>query len=255
MANLSGNATITTGGFDALNNSAISISDSVEINGASSTNDNSTVNWSGGSFVAGSSSFNMLDTSMTTITGGTFTCNQLSGGCLRAFDSSSLTIFDAVINGGGSSVTGIGNGPAKTQPQITIHGGTYSEGLQAHDGTLMDIFGGDFDNILSDGGGAWPSTITIFGSNFLATCDHSLSLPTQCDDGEVVVNGFGVIDINFGGTITGTLSDGMPLNITEAFVRGFTNNRIILAPVPIPAAVWLFGSAIGLLGWMRRRQN
>jgi len=25
------------------------------------------------------------------------------------------------------------------------------------------------------------------------------------------------------------------------------------SPVPVPAAVWLFGSAVGLLGWMRRR--
>jgi hypothetical protein len=25
------------------------------------------------------------------------------------------------------------------------------------------------------------------------------------------------------------------------------------APVPVPAAVWLFGSALGLLGWVRRR--
>jgi hypothetical protein len=28
-----------------------------------------------------------------------------------------------------------------------------------------------------------------------------------------------------------------------------------ITAVPVPAAVWLFGSALGLLGWMRRRQN
>lgn len=26
-----------------------------------------------------------------------------------------------------------------------------------------------------------------------------------------------------------------------------------IAPIPVPAAVWLFGSALGMLGWMRRR--
>jgi len=40
-------------------------------------------------------------------------------------------------------------------------------------------------------------------------------------------------------------------------VFGFSSHRevreLILATVPIPAAVWLFGSALGLLGWMRHK--
>ena len=31
--------------------------------------------------------------------------------------------------------------------------------------------------------------------------------------------------------------------------------NVSLAPVPVPAAVWLFGSALGLLGWIKRRKT
>jgi len=38
---------------------------------------------------------------------------------------------------------------------------------------------------------------------------------------------------------------------------GFAFNNFspttVASPVPVPAAVWLFGSALGLLGWMRRK--
>ena len=32
-----------------------------------------------------------------------------------------------------------------------------------------------------------------------------------------------------------------------------TSGPVVLPPVPVPAAAWLFGSALGLLGWVRRR--
>jgi len=35
----------------------------------------------------------------------------------------------------------------------------------------------------------------------------------------------------------------------------FTAGTVMLPPVPVPASVWLFGSALGLLGWMRRRTH
>jgi hypothetical protein len=37
------------------------------------------------------------------------------------------------------------------------------------------------------------------------------------------------------------------------FGRNFMSMGIAVTTVPVPAAVWLFGSALGLLGWARRR--
>jgi hypothetical protein len=36
---------------------------------------------------------------------------------------------------------------------------------------------------------------------------------------------------------------------------GFDNIVVDAVPIPIPAAVWLFGSALAGLGWMRRKQT
>ena len=37
------------------------------------------------------------------------------------------------------------------------------------------------------------------------------------------------------------------------FSGGQGTNYVFFTPIPIPAAVWLFGSALGVMGWMRRR--
>jgi hypothetical protein len=57
----------------------------------------------------------------------------------------------------------------------------------------------------------------------------------------------------------------MALNIQNALTaytdangeQAWVQKKITLSisEVPVPAAVWLFGSGLGLLGWMRRRRS
>jgi len=58
---------------------------------------------------------------------------------------------------------------------------------------------------------------------------------------------------------------GRALNPTDGWLRGvrlhateggtnYVDNFVLAGtPVPVPATVWLFGSALGILGWMRRK--
>ena len=67
--------------------------------------------------------------------------------------------------------------------------------------------------------------------------------------------GAGFLDFYSGTSTDGSYDDYFYPDSSE----GITNSPILqfvstLTPVPIPAAVWLFGSALGLLGWMTYRK-
>lgn len=56
-----------------------------------------------------------------------------------------------------------------------------------------------------------------------------------------------------------TNSESVYLSLSNAFGgdlgRNFRSMGIATTTIPVPAAVWLFGSALGLLGWARRRAS
>jgi uncharacterized membrane protein len=79
----------------------------------------------------------------------------------------------------------------------------------------------------------------------------------------VSLDGTNMLDLNTLVDLTGTglvtLSMAYDVNANGDIVGvGLTSTgeqkAFVLTAVPIPAAVWLFGSALGLLGWVRRRK-
>ena len=121
-------------------------------------------------------------------------------------------------------------GSEKTEFDVTFGGGSYEGKLQGNtkgDGVL------DFATSLQ-----W-----LLGNN---TCDM-----TDCAASAVEMSFEWKFDLNYISVaqLRATLEDpamGLVFHMSP-------ERRILASPVPVPAAVWLFGSALGLLGWMRRK--
>jgi hypothetical protein len=92
-----------------------------------------------------------------------------------------------------------------------------------------------------------------FGANFLQESTNSWG------PGTAFSQTVGGDDVSIGPQQSLAQHDGMfgnwngtTLVMTNA-ITGVSGYDMIFVKVPVPAAVWLFGSALGLLGWARRR--
>ena len=60
---------------------------------------------------------------------------------------------------------------------------------------------------------------------------------------------------NSGGIINIEYGDGWISNDAGVGTVWFEGTVTGVAAVPIPATAWLFGSALGILGWIRRKKS
>lgn len=107
------------------------------------------------------------------------------------------------------------------------------------------------DIALTRGGDPVPGTIrraNLDGTNLITLVDN-LVFPSQV---VVTSNHLYWSDIRTSKIQRASLDGTQQIDL----ITGLTNPigvAVVTATIPIPASVWLFGSAIGLLGWMRRR--
>jgi hypothetical protein len=127
-------------------------------------------------------------------------------------------------------------------------------------GGLEDIGGNQYAAAISSGNFHEPPAAVNFSrtdTNPFALLDLDI---LQCA-GTCTIWG----SINGGGSISttdvNTLGAGDWLNLSGVEIFGTqttynldVDNIVVGAAVPVPAAVWLFGSALAGLGWMRRKQ-
>ncbi|MFW2404762.1 MAG: VPLPA-CTERM sorting domain-containing protein [Gammaproteobacteria bacterium] len=125
------------------------------------------------------------------------------------------------------------------------------------DGTASNPNGGDFNNPQSasafiktlDPNAGYNTTndirvdMTNISNTDWARFSISLSLADPALQGQILQFGFNTVSTNYGDS--GVYYDNVCFSSN--------GDDCVFAPIPVPAAVWLFGSALGLLGWVRRR--
>jgi len=171
----------------------------------------------------------------------------------------------------------IGDGPATGSDWMSSNGyeftGTATPG-PSPDGYLAKVFTGD-TGTNSFGVNTWfvgqdsygaLATVAMRKADGGAFALHSIDLLLQTDPYGGSISYSGTLEGGGAADLSTAVGTGDWLNLVlvdftaygDGFgLGGFTSveiDNVNVSAVPVPAAVWLFGSALAGLGWMRRKQ-
>jgi len=220
-------------GLEAFDSSIVNIFDGATVSTDLNARDTSEVHILGGTLL----NADVLDDAQLTVAGGTFTGS--GGRAIGSFGNARVLISDFTVSGS-PTFSLLASGSSR----IGLLGGAVNGEISAGDDTLVEISGGNgINGVTATSQGA----ITLFGSAFSLSGSGPVSLATPFVIGDETYNGQ---------ILTGTLADGS--SISAEIFNGLSGSQIVLAaaPVPLPAAGWLFlGAAAGLLGYGRARRE
>ncbi len=121
---------------------------------------------------------------------------------------------------------------------FVMNGGTATSYVHAAMSSTIDIYGGTFDSYINADG---TSTINIYGGLF--------DLLHRTTSGNFNIYGYDLV--RNGGTITGFLADGTPLNASYVEIFPHTDGQLNLITVPEPSAFTLMALGLGAIFWRR----
>jgi hypothetical protein len=189
---------------------------------------------------------------------GSFLDLTLGGG------NTTLTLGDQIAATGDSAVTFApatvcvtpGSGCALINATVNNAGMVFNPTGPVNGGALTPGGGGSTgDTVAVDGNGKAVFMIQN-GGGIVVDFSRFSQVTTSCTGTQCAALTFDALNLDMVRYVLEIDYDPTFTSFTGNFIGQTSNNSMVFATlnsVPVPAAVWLMGSALGLLGWIRRR--